>query len=313
MSQDASSVPAPRHGRIWLHFFGGTVVALLLFAVSLYFAVDWHGRALWKQHLADLEEAGRTLDPGRLFSPAHEGTFWGDPFVRAMGESEDFDLGRKLKEALAKDPDLDEKAYASASKGRNTRSINGPDWFPDWATGVTDQINLLIWEGLPSGGFLAAKVEQQRWAFGPLLESEATLADRIESHQAILSENESGWFRNPAIEFFFGSATSFGSILARHHEIRALLEMARAAIAAERCRLATGHLPANWEELVPQWFDSIPKDPWSRGPLIYRLEGEGRPVIYSVGRNGLDEGGRYSESRNEGDLVWRYSEAEPSP
>jgi hypothetical protein len=45
-----------------------------------------------------------------------------------------------------------------------------------------------------------------------------------------------------------------------------------AAIAVERFRLSTGRLPQRLDELVPQFLDALPVDPFSQKPVILRME-----------------------------------------
>ncbi|HHN77741.1 MAG TPA: hypothetical protein ENK11_03570 [Phycisphaerales bacterium] len=73
----------------------------------------------------------------------------------------------------------------------------------------------------------------------------------------------------------------------------------RVAIALERSRLAEGAWPASLDALVPAYLDSIPVDPFTDGPLRYAL-GEGGPVVYSVGMDREDDGGRASPK------AWRF-------
>jgi hypothetical protein len=49
--------------------------------------------------------------------------------------------------------------------------------------------------------------------------------------------------------------------------------------------------PTDLAALVPQYLPAIPEDLFSGGPLRYKREGPGY-VLYSVGRNGKDDGGR---------------------
>jgi len=157
---------------------------------------------------------------------------------------------------------------------------------------------------------MVANVTFDRWAFEVLLDPEIPLGERIDSHEGVLEEHRKRLFGNLGNDVVFAASWAFGNTLARHEDSLALLHMARAAVAAERHRLDTGRYPAAWEEFVPRWLDAIPADPWSGGSLVYRLDDEGRPVIYSVGRNGIDEGGTPGRRPDEGDLVWRYPAAE---
>jgi len=508
-STSADPTPPPQPARAWWRLLIVTVAILLALAAVAWIAADLRGRALWRQHLAELEAAGRSFDPERLFTPAVEGTFWADPFVRewsgektprqrleALLESDpDYDsqsrvracasridpihsLGteevyegfypelaltpgeaaRRLMETLSEfdkdvellrtalrlapssrwpdlshfDPEepicvvavcgwvqilihrarcrlyledarealseiedaflclrhthheaviieslvaseMDRAVLRILSEGLDRGSwdatllelidqlleyriadylgfdfiiqrelgymhvmserwvtlrgrgdlVDGlmvttpeafrrPAWIAGWAwlDDSFEFIDGLVWRILPPGVLMTALVERDRWAFDVLLDSEIPLRERIVSHEDVLEEHRKRLLGNPGIEFLFAGAGAYGEILARHEDSLILLHTARAAVAAERHRLDTGRYPAAWEEFVPRWLDAIPADPWSGGSLVYRLDDEGRPVIYSVGRNGIDEGGTPSRRRDEGDLVWRYSAAE---
>jgi len=73
--------------------------------------------------------------------------------------------------------------------------------------------------------------------------------------------------------------------------IRALLSLAGTALAIERYRLATGKVPGQLEELVPQYLERVPTDPFNSQPIRYRCPGPGY-LLYSVGTDGHDNGGR---------------------
>jgi len=77
---------------------------------------------------------------------------------------------------------------------------------------------------------------------------------------------------------------------ALHMECLARCRAARAALAVERYRLAEGRLPDALNDLVPNYLDAVPTDPFLTGPLRYRVQGE-RYVVYSVGMNLMDDGG----------------------
>jgi hypothetical protein len=94
------------------------------------------------------------------------------------------------------------------------------------------------------------------------------------------------------------------------------LDLAVTACALERHRLAHGTYPARLELLVPAFLPRLPVDMADGQPIRYRCEADGQFVLYSVGLNGTDDGGRVElspETRNpdprQGDWVWCY----PSP
>jgi hypothetical protein len=74
-------------------------------------------------------------------------------------------------------------------------------------------------------------------------------------------------------------------------ELQAAIEMTRAAIALERFRVRTGRYPAALPELTPLFLSAPPNDWMSGQPLKYRTDGGKTFVLYSVGWDGLDQGG----------------------
>jgi hypothetical protein len=68
-------------------------------------------------------------------------------------------------------------------------------------------------------------------------------------------------------------------------------QMTLAAIALKRYQLRHGRLPTSLPALVPEFLLAAPCDPMSGKDLCYRLKPDGCFVLYSVGRDGKDEGG----------------------
>jgi hypothetical protein len=82
------------------------------------------------------------------------------------------------------------------------------------------------------------------------------------------------------------------------------------AIALKRFQRKHGHWPENLAKLVPEFLPEVPID-WMDGqPLRYRLREDGTFVLYSVGEDGIDQGGepdRSSEAigwQRDQDFVW---------
>ena len=74
----------------------------------------------------------------------------------------------------------------------------------------------------------------------------------------------------------------------------ARLRAARVAVALERFRLAHGRWPADAVELALP--GGLPRDPLAAAPLKMVREPRGW-ALYSVGANGLDQGGKFSQSK----------------
>ncbi len=91
------------------------------------------------------------------------------------------------------------------------------------------------------------------------------------------------------------------------------LDQAIIACGLERYRLKNGQYPDALEALKPQFIDSIPHDIINGQPLIYRRKDNGNFLLYSVGWNEKDDGGKMAvigpqKSQHvdieQGDWVW---------
>jgi len=63
------------------------------------------------------------------------------------------------------------------------------------------------------------------------------------------------------------------------------------AIALKRFQLKHGRWPETAGELVPEFLPSVPIDPYDGKPLKYHPNPDGTFLLYSVGENGVDDGG----------------------
>jgi hypothetical protein len=76
---------------------------------------------------------------------------------------------------------------------------------------------------------------------------------------------------------------------------QARIEESLIACSIERYRLAYGSLPVSLESLVSAFASKLPGDPIYGSPFHYRVTGLDSYLLYSVGWNGIDDGG--SEKR----------------
>jgi hypothetical protein len=131
-------------------------------------------------------------------------------------------------------------------------------------------------------GYATALIE---WLKQPTTENEQRLD--VFYAKANRPKNES---RADAM-YFIQTLVSWDKFVQRYQRDEALLYCAEAALAAERYRLKTGHWPAKLEDLAPDFFDSVPRDPFQpAGPLRCKRVADGL-IIYSVGPDGEDNGG----------------------
>ena len=64
------------------------------------------------------------------------------------------------------------------------------------------------------------------------------------------------------------------------------------ALALKRYQLRLQRLPEKLDELVPEFLAAVPVDPMDAQPLRYRRESGSEFVLYSVGEDGKDDGGK---------------------
>ena len=89
-------------------------------------------------------------------------------------------------------------------------------------------------------------------------------------------------------------------------------DMAIIACAAERHRLANGTYPDSLQKLYPQFLAKIPHDLINGQPFKYHRTDDGRFLLYSVGWNEVDDGGKVGFNQSgrydikNGDWVWEY-------
>ncbi len=95
-----------------------------------------------------------------------------------------------------------------------------------------------------------------------------------------LPENRLPLFRGPKNQ----------ATLLEELNLRAYNHDAITALGVERFRLANQRVPERLDELVPAYLNSVPADPFDGRPLRYKKLAKGY-VVYSVGENGVDDGG----------------------
>jgi hypothetical protein len=95
------------------------------------------------------------------------------------------------------------------------------------------------------------------------------------------------YYRMPGLQM-----PDFQSVFLKEATLEAMMLTTKAGLACKIHKNQTGHYPENLEALVPEFLDKVPVDPFTGKPLIYRVQEDGGVIIYSVGSNEKDDGGR---------------------
>jgi hypothetical protein len=80
----------------------------------------------------------------------------------------------------------------------------------------------------------------------------------------------------------------------------------RTAIALERFRLARHACPTSLRDLVPDFLRQVPVDCMDGHDLRYRLNPDSTYLLYSVGEDGIDDGGNGSPKEGSSARFWLY-------
>lgn len=90
------------------------------------------------------------------------------------------------------------------------------------------------------------------------------------------------------------SVITLSGCLKKVMNIETVRSMTITAITLKRYQLKHGNYPVDLNSLVPEFFSTVPLDPVDGQPLRYRRNPDGTFLLYSVGENGVDDGGNPS-------------------
>lgn len=135
------------------------------------------------------------------------------------------------------------------------------------------------------------------------------IADRSERAASVCREHPSPY------NYLAGMAIQidFARQMQKFAFAQSSIDLARVASALERFRLAHSEYPKSLDSLSPQFIDRVPNDLIDDQPLHYRRTDDGQYLLYSVGWDGIDDGGNVVCSQwpqsarvdmDRGDWVW---------
>jgi hypothetical protein len=231
---------------------------------------------------------------------------WSDEQLRAL----DQELGKLDFLADYRLAMRGEQAFSAGTTDylRRTRSLDGisggSDNSPD-----AGRISRLI----PSGWFYQNELRCGRFMvkwYVPLADQEQRIISPTSVRRADAALASEISHRNPfnVIEGMFIPALSGAVRKFALGQVNVYL--ARVACALERYRIAHGSYPESLALLAPQWMETIPHDVINGQPLHYERTPDGRFLLYSVGWNETDDGGKVALGKNgldiqQGDWVWQ--------
>lgn len=160
-----------------------------------------------------------------------------------------------------------------------------------------------------------AAIGSFRWADGFDPENETILPDKIEEDTRALSKMRG----HSPLPYNFLAAIAVPNFTKAWQTTaynQTLVNEAQIACALERCRLENGDYPDTLDVLVPKYIETLPHDIIAGQPLHYRRTDDGKFLLYSVGWNEKDDGGKQSPKGNnnwnidfgKGDWVWPGTE-----
>lgn len=113
--------------------------------------------------------------------------------------------------------------------------------------------------------------------------------------------------RIPDFREFFGE---FSSAIGRTLRIESARRVVVTAMALKRFQLKHGKLPGTLNELAPEFFPSVPIDPYDGKSLRYHPNPDGTYLLYSVGEDGRDDGGDPTNTASgNSSLYWQNNHA----
>lgn len=87
------------------------------------------------------------------------------------------------------------------------------------------------------------------------------------------------------------SVVTLVGVIRKVMRVEVAKQVAVTAIALKRYQLKHGNYPPDLNSLAPEFVSAVPLDPVDGQPLRYRRNTDGTFLLYSVGENGVDDGG----------------------
>ena len=133
------------------------------------------------------------------------------------------------------------------------------------------------------------------------MEANKDLKTKIESLGIKSDDDDIFWLKDPAkMDFHLiisSSLNAFERSFNKVMKVEAARAMTITAIALKRYQIKHRDYPSDLDSLVPEFIATVPRDPVDGQPLRYRRNADGSFLLYSVGENGVDDGGNPSSEK----------------
>lgn len=183
--------------------------------------------------------------------------------------------------------------------GRETRdSINFALWKSSWS--YEDELFLL-----QANQAILTALRQCR-TNGFYKDALTTSAHQMDSMlDTFTRENRMRFWMKDEMTGSLISPAALGRALNKLMATEAAKQLAITAIALKRFELKHKEFPARLEELVPDFVKTVPRDPVDGQPLRYRLNNDHTFALYSIGENGIDDGGSATNATASKSFGWQ--------
>ena len=184
---------------------------------------------------------------------------------------------------------------------------------------VDAKFKFAIYRYMPGGWFYQSALKNGRtlMEYSPAVNNDTKTISPALIRRADAAARSTVSFFSPLDSLYkmWGEEFQFdGKFLEKIAAGQSYVNLACAAIALERYRLANGGYPESLDAFAPQFMEKVPHDIIGGEPLHYRRTDDGQFVLYSVGWNERDDGGVVVFTKgstptvdiNQGDWVWRY-------
>ena len=150
-------------------------------------------------------------------------------------------------------------------------------------------------------GWVYQNIVQLANGYQTLSESTDSSGQLVFPKKVAAATNSAGSHPTPYNFIVIKSMPNFGKDFFNTAKLQTHVNEALIACALERYRLAHNSYPETLDALVPQFLDKMPADIIGGQPLHYHRAEDGKFLLYSIGWNEKDDGGKPG---SEDDWVW---------